>query len=100
MLVGAAQGGNGVGVLAEDEQHTLRREAVQVDAAACVLLDDFEAVATAGTATKLRRCSEGGVREDENSSRGMFHFTCAVEQAARIISDDDLLNTGKQCERC
>ena len=99
MLAGAAQGGYGVGVLAADEQHTLGREALQVDDTAFVLLDDFKTVATAGTAAEFGRGSEGGVREDENSSRGMFHFTCTFEQAARIIGDDDLLNAGKQCER-
>ncbi len=96
MLAGVAHGGNGVGILAMDEQHTMLRKGVEIDAAAFVLLDDFKTVATTGTATKLRRGSEGGMREDKNGSRGRLHFTCAVEQAARIISEDDLLNAGKR----
>lgn len=99
MLAGAAHGGNGVGVLATDEQHTLRREAVQVDDTACVLLDDFETVATAGTATKLGRGSEGGMREDKNGSRRWFHFTCAVEQASCIIGDGGLKDSRQGCKR-
>jgi len=69
---------------------------VEIDAAAFVLLDDFKTVATTGTATKLGRGSEGGMREDENGSRGWLHFTCAVEQAARIISDGGLMDAEKR----
>ena len=99
VLADAAHEGNGIGVLATNEQQPLLREAVQINAAVCVLLDDFETVAAAGAATKLGRGGEGGMREDENRSGRWFHFTGAVEQAARIIGDGGLLDARKRSER-
>ncbi len=99
MLTCAAHGGNGVGVLATDEQHTLRREAVQVDDTACMLLDDFKTVATAGTAAEFGRGGEGGVGENEDGGRGWFYFTCEIEQAASVIGDGGLKDSRQVCKR-
>ena len=97
LLAGAAHRGNGVGVLATSEQHTLLREAVEVDDTACVLLDDFEAVATVGTAAEFGRSGERGVGEDENSGRGWLVDACAIEQTASVVGDGGLKDSRQGC---
>lgn len=98
MLAGAAHSGNGVGVLAADDEDAALRKAVQVDDTAFVLLDDFAAVATAGTASELGGGGEGGVGENEDRGGGRLGAARTVDQTTGIISDGGLDDVGKRGE--
>lgn len=97
MLAGAAHGGNGLDVLAANEKNAAFWQAVEVDAAAIVLLDDFVAVAIAGTASEFGRGGEGGVSKNENRSGRRLGFACAAKQAAGIVGEGGLKNSRPGC---
>lgn len=87
-----ADGMHGVAVLATHEQHTARRQAMQVDAAVGVLLDDFQAVASARAAAKLGGSSQRRMREHQNCGSGRLTAASAGQQTTSVIGDGSLQN--------
>lgn len=70
---------------------------MEVDAAAVVLLDDFVAVATAGTASEFGRGGEGGVSKNEYRSARRLGAARAAEQAAGVVGEGGLKNSRPGC---
>lgn len=97
MLAGASQGENGFDAVTANEENAAFWQAAEVDAAAVVLLEDFVALAIAGTASEFGRGGEGGVSKNENRSGRRLGFTCAAKQTAGIVGEGGLKNSRPGC---
>ena len=92
ILTKSAHSGNSRRALASHEQHATLRQAVQVNAATLVLLDNLMAVTTARPSAQLRGSGKRGMSKNENGGRGRLGIAIKAEQTTGVVSHGGLNN--------